>query len=46
MPSSVALLITGASTGLLAGGASCAAVQGGLLAGAVTRRRAPAAHRG
>ncbi|AVH60817.1 MULTISPECIES: sulfite exporter TauE/SafE family protein [Streptomyces] len=42
MPSSVALLITGASTGLLAGGASCAAVQGGLLAGAVTRRRAPA----
>ncbi|MGW6708971.1 urease accessory protein UreH domain-containing protein [Streptomyces sp. NPDC054956] len=38
MPSSVALLITGASTGLLAGGASCAAVQGGLLAGAVTRR--------
>ncbi|MFE1788724.1 sulfite exporter TauE/SafE family protein, partial [Streptomyces sp. NPDC059525] len=41
-PSSVALLITGASTGLLAGGASCAAVQGGLLAGAVTRRRAPA----
>ncbi|MFF4694422.1 urease accessory protein UreH domain-containing protein [Streptomyces chattanoogensis] len=39
MPSSVALLITGASTGLLAGGASCAAVQGGLLAGAVTRRR-------
>lgn len=42
MPSSVALMITGASTGLLAGGASCAAVQGGLLAGAVTRRRAPA----
>ncbi|AWZ08586.1 MULTISPECIES: sulfite exporter TauE/SafE family protein [unclassified Streptomyces] len=42
MPSSVALLITGASTGLLAGGASCAAIQGGLLAGAVTRRRAPA----
>ncbi|MFZ3495843.1 sulfite exporter TauE/SafE family protein [Streptomyces sp. 5.8] len=42
MPSSVALLITGASTGLLAGGASCAAVQGGLLAGAVTRRRTPA----
>lgn len=41
MPSSVALLITGASTGLLAGGASCAAVQGGLLAGAVTRRRMP-----
>ncbi|MDD9375669.1 sulfite exporter TauE/SafE family protein [Streptomyces sp. ZAF1911] len=41
MPSSVALLITGASTGLLAGGASCAAVQGGLLAGAVTRRRVP-----
>ncbi|MCP3760691.1 sulfite exporter TauE/SafE family protein [Streptomyces sp. TBY4] len=39
MPSSVALLITGASTGLLAGGASCAAVQGGLLAGAVTRHR-------
>ncbi|MBT2395998.1 sulfite exporter TauE/SafE family protein [Streptomyces sp. ISL-100] len=38
MPSSVALLITGVSTGLLAGGASCAAVQGGLLAGAVTRR--------
>ncbi|MGY5080912.1 urease accessory protein UreH domain-containing protein [Streptomyces nigrescens] len=43
MPSSITLLITGASTGLLAGGASCAAVQGGLLAGAVTRRdRAPA----
>ncbi|MFD7446450.1 sulfite exporter TauE/SafE family protein [Streptomyces sp. NPDC059909] len=42
MPSSVALLITGAGTGLLAGGASCAAVQGGLLAGAVTRRRTPA----
>lgn len=42
MPSSIALLITGASTGLLAGGASCAAVQGGLLAGAVTRRRTPA----
>ncbi|MET9514343.1 sulfite exporter TauE/SafE family protein [Streptomyces sp. NPDC002994] len=42
MPSSVALLITGASTGLLAGGASCAAVQGGLLAGAVTRRRTSA----
>ncbi|MFK0045911.1 sulfite exporter TauE/SafE family protein [Streptomyces sp. NPDC090741] len=41
MPSSIALLITGASTGLLAGGASCAAVQGGLLAGAVTRRRTP-----
>ncbi|MFE2283027.1 sulfite exporter TauE/SafE family protein [Streptomyces sp. NPDC059443] len=41
MPSSIALLITGASTGLLAGGASCAAVQGGLLAGAVTRRRGP-----
>ncbi|WP_331753158.1 sulfite exporter TauE/SafE family protein (plasmid) [Streptomyces sp. NBC_00637] len=39
MPSSVALLITGASTGLFAGGASCAAVQGGLLAGAVTRRQ-------
>ncbi|MDT9692989.1 sulfite exporter TauE/SafE family protein [Streptomyces sp. P9(2023)] len=38
MPSSVALLVTGVSTGLLAGGASCAAVQGGLLAGAVTRR--------
>ncbi|MCY0939592.1 sulfite exporter TauE/SafE family protein [Streptomyces sp. H34-S4] len=38
MPSSIALLITGLSTGLLAGGASCAAVQGGLLAGAVTRR--------
>ncbi|MET9836085.1 sulfite exporter TauE/SafE family protein [Streptomyces sp. NPDC006385] len=38
MPSSVALLATGLSTGLLAGGASCAAVQGGLLAGAVTRR--------
>ncbi|WP_327432909.1 sulfite exporter TauE/SafE family protein [Streptomyces sp. NBC_01236] len=38
MPSSLALLVTGASTGLLAGGASCAAVQGGLLAGAVTRR--------
>ncbi|WP_331753350.1 sulfite exporter TauE/SafE family protein (plasmid) [Streptomyces sp. NBC_00637] len=43
MPSSVALLITGVSTGLLAGGASCAAVQGGLLAGAVTRRRPSAA---
>ncbi|MFI5520517.1 sulfite exporter TauE/SafE family protein [Streptomyces platensis] len=43
MPSSIALLVTGASTGLLAGGASCAAVQGGLLAGAVTRRRTPAA---
>ncbi|MEK2479149.1 sulfite exporter TauE/SafE family protein [Streptomyces noursei] len=43
MPSSVALLITGASTGLFAGGASCAAVQGGLLAGAVTRRRTAAA---
>ncbi|MFB7172296.1 sulfite exporter TauE/SafE family protein [Streptomyces sp. NPDC056254] len=42
MPSSIALLITGASTGLLAGGASCAAVQGGLLAGAVTRRRTSA----
>lgn len=42
MPSSVALFITGVSTGLLAGGASCAAVQGGLLAGAVTRRN-PAA---
>ncbi|MCX4545976.1 sulfite exporter TauE/SafE family protein [Streptomyces sp. NBC_01565] len=41
MPSSIALLITGASTGLLVGGASCAAVQGGLLAGAVTRRRTP-----
>ncbi|WP_328967446.1 urease accessory protein UreH domain-containing protein [Streptomyces sp. NBC_00239] len=41
MPSSIALLITGAGTGLLAGGASCAAVQGGLLAGAVTRRRTP-----
>ncbi|MEC4018500.1 urease accessory protein UreH domain-containing protein [Streptomyces sp. H27-D2] len=38
MPSSIALLITGLSTGLLAGGASCATVQGGLLAGAVTRR--------
>ncbi|MBT2452319.1 sulfite exporter TauE/SafE family protein [Streptomyces sp. ISL-43] len=38
MPSSIALLITGLSTGLVAGGASCAAVQGGLLAGAVTRR--------
>ncbi|MEU0684433.1 urease accessory protein UreH domain-containing protein [Streptomyces albogriseolus] len=38
MPSSITLLITGVSTGLLAGGASCAAVQGGLLAGAVTRR--------
>ncbi len=38
MSSSIALLITGASTGLLAGGASCAALQGGLLAGAVTRR--------
>ncbi|MCY0950664.1 sulfite exporter TauE/SafE family protein [Streptomyces sp. H27-S2] len=46
MPSSITLLITGLSTGLLAGGASCAAVQGGLLAGAVTRRtpaRVPAA---
>ncbi|MGP3980850.1 urease accessory protein UreH domain-containing protein [Streptomyces sp. KR80] len=42
MSSSVALLVTGVSTGLLAGGASCAAVQGGLLAGAVTRRRTPA----
>ncbi|MEV8311754.1 sulfite exporter TauE/SafE family protein [Streptomyces flavidovirens] len=42
MSSSVALLVTGASTGLLAGGASCAAVQGGLLAGAVTRRRTSA----
>ncbi|WP_351231365.1 sulfite exporter TauE/SafE family protein [Streptomyces sp. NPDC002133] len=41
MPSSMALLITGVGTGLLAGGASCAAVQGGLLAGAVTRRRTP-----
>ncbi|MEU0108409.1 sulfite exporter TauE/SafE family protein [Streptomyces sp. NPDC006251] len=39
MPSSIALLVTGVSTGLLAGGASCAAVQGGLLAGAVTRRQ-------
>ncbi|MEV6734801.1 MULTISPECIES: sulfite exporter TauE/SafE family protein [unclassified Streptomyces] len=38
MPSSLTLLVTGLSTGLLAGGASCAAVQGGLLAGAVTRR--------
>ncbi|MGP3979833.1 urease accessory protein UreH domain-containing protein [Streptomyces sp. KR80] len=38
MPSSITLLITGVSTGLLTGGASCAAVQGGLLAGAVTRR--------
>ncbi|MDI2130156.1 sulfite exporter TauE/SafE family protein [Yinghuangia seranimata] len=38
MPSSIALLVTGVSTGLLAGGASCAVVQGGLLAGAVTRR--------
>lgn len=38
MPSSITLLVTGVSTGLLAGGASCAAVQGGLLAGAVTRR--------
>ncbi|MEU0350899.1 sulfite exporter TauE/SafE family protein [Streptomyces sp. NPDC006237] len=38
MPSSITLLITGVSTGLLAGGASCAAVQGGLLAGAATRR--------
>ncbi|MCY0955151.1 sulfite exporter TauE/SafE family protein [Streptomyces sp. H27-S2] len=42
MPSSLALLATGLSTGLFAGGASCAAVQGGLLAGAVTRR-SPAA---
>ncbi|MFG2298084.1 sulfite exporter TauE/SafE family protein [Streptomyces sp. NPDC048603] len=41
MSSSVALLITGAGTGLFAGGASCAAVQGGLLAGAVTRLRDP-----
>ena len=38
MPSSLTLLVTGLTTGLLAGGASCAAVQGGLLAGAVTRR--------
>ncbi|MFE5480931.1 sulfite exporter TauE/SafE family protein [Streptomyces sp. NPDC056527] len=38
MPSSFALFLTGAGTGLLAGGASCAAVQGGLLAGAVARR--------
>ncbi|MFF0474941.1 sulfite exporter TauE/SafE family protein [Streptomyces sp. NPDC004284] len=38
MPSSIALFMTGAGTGLLAGGASCVAVQGGLLAGAVTRR--------
>ncbi|MGY5079160.1 urease accessory protein UreH domain-containing protein [Streptomyces nigrescens] len=38
MPSSITLLISGVSTGLLAGGASCAAVQGGLLAGAVARR--------
>ncbi|MGP3947494.1 urease accessory protein UreH domain-containing protein [Streptomyces sp. 7N604] len=38
MPSPITLIITGVSTGLLAGGASCAAVQGGLLAGAITRR--------
>ncbi|MFF4756426.1 hypothetical protein ACWD5R_40430 [Streptomyces sp. NPDC002514] len=38
MSSSLALLATGVSTGLVAGGASCAAVQRGLLAGAVTRR--------
>ncbi len=42
MPSSLALLVTGVSTGLLAGGASCAAVQGlsliHILAGAVARR--------
>jgi sulfite exporter TauE/SafE len=43
MPSSITLLITGLSTGLLAGGASCAAVQGGLLAGAVSRRDSAAA---
>ncbi|MET9953652.1 sulfite exporter TauE/SafE family protein [Streptomyces sp. NPDC006339] len=46
MSSSIALLVTGAGTGLLAGGASCAAVQGGLLAGAVTRRRTSAPDRG
>ncbi|MFD3928311.1 sulfite exporter TauE/SafE family protein [Streptomyces sp. NPDC058614] len=39
MSSSLTLLVTGASTGLIAGGAACAAVQGGLLAGAVTRRQ-------
>lgn len=39
--SALALFITGASTGLIAGGASCAAVQGGLLATAVTRRPDP-----
>ncbi|MDT9691885.1 sulfite exporter TauE/SafE family protein [Streptomyces sp. P9(2023)] len=43
MPSSVTLLVTGLTTGLIAGGASCAAVQGGLLAGAVTRRASAAA---
>lgn len=44
MPSSLTLLVTGLSTGLLAGGASCAAVQGGLLAGAVTRREPARTH--
>lgn len=43
--SALALFITGASAGLVAGGASCAAVQGGLLATAVTRRSDPAAVR-
>ncbi|WP_137990797.1 sulfite exporter TauE/SafE family protein [Streptomyces vilmorinianum] len=43
MPSSIALLVTGLTTGLIAGGASCAAVQGGLLAGAVTRRASASA---
>lgn len=42
MPSSITLLVTGLTTGLIAGGASCAAVQGGLLAGAVTRRASAA----
>ncbi|MCX5418038.1 sulfite exporter TauE/SafE family protein [Streptomyces sp. NBC_00059] len=41
MASTLALFLTSAGTGLLAGGASCAAVQGGLLAGAVGRRTAP-----
>ncbi|MGA5189268.1 sulfite exporter TauE/SafE family protein [Streptomyces griseoincarnatus] len=41
MASTIALFVTSAGTGLLAGGASCAAVQGGLLAGAVGRRTAP-----
>ncbi|QQM47418.1 urease accessory protein UreH domain-containing protein [Streptomyces liliifuscus] len=41
MASTLALFLTSAGTGLLAGGASCAAVQGGLLAGAVGRRTTP-----